>query len=219
MRTFIAISLPLPIQERLQAIQTHLRTLLGDGGLRWSQPSGIHLTLAFLGNVDDTRVEPLAADLRAICRDAVPMTLALGRLGAFPDLLRPRVIWVGLTGDLANLASLQESVRRATAPYAEHPEDKPFHPHLTLARVRPNSRGLRGLADPLEATSAALQPAGWTANQLHLFRSELRPQGPVYTSLALIQLASADPPQDGLPGGLAISVESKGTDPRATRRK
>jgi len=191
MRVFVAISPPHPIQEHLDAIQRKLRTRLHDNALRWTQPAGVHLTLAFLGNVDDQRIDPLVADLRAACQAAVSMNLALGRLGAFPDLLRPRVIWVGLTGDLATLATLQDNVRRATAPYAERPEDKPFHPHLTLARLRPDTRGLRGLAEALEAISSVPRSSGWTADELHLFRSELRPQGPLYTSLAVIQLASA----------------------------
>lgn len=202
-RCFVALPLETAVVSQLRTLQDRLRSQLRHSAIRWTAPDQIHLTLAFLGNVDPTRIQSLCSDLETACSTPPPLNFALSSLGAFPNPHRPRVLWVGLTGDLEKLANLQASVRNATASYAERPDAKPFHPHLTLARVRAETGQPPDLHPLIHSSSDLLAPCAWTSHEVHLFRSELRPQGPLYTSLAVIRLSSPNP-------GRAESVEAPG---------
>jgi 2'-5' RNA ligase len=178
MRLFIALSLPDKVRRELARIQSGLQ----GAPLRWADPAGMHLTLQFLGETPEGRVAALLTALAAL--PAAPFTLRLEGLGAFPDLRRPRVIWVGLGGELAALSRLQAAVLAATAPLGFAPEERRFHPHLTLGRVRqqagPEER--RALGRAVEG-AAPPAPLAWAAGGPALFQSTLTPAGAAYTAL------------------------------------
>ncbi|MCU0493566.1 MAG: RNA 2',3'-cyclic phosphodiesterase [Chloroflexaceae bacterium] len=179
MRLFIALRLPEAVIQRLAEVQDQLRPS-SSRLVKWVAPTSIHLTLQFLGEVAEERVEPLAQALRATSFDSSPV-LHLGNLGAFPTMRRPQTIWMGLAGDLAGVERSYQAVLAVTAPLGFVPEARPFRPHLTLGRVRREATPpqLRDLAAALAATEPPL-PIAWEIGPPLLYQSTLTPQGAVY---------------------------------------
>jgi 2'-5' RNA ligase len=178
MRLFIALALPEPVRAALAETQSRLQR--GNPLVRWATVEGMHLTLQFLGEVASGRVPDLLAALASI--SAPPFAMRLGELGAFPSVERPRVLWVGLAGDLTALGELQRAVTEATRPLGFIPEERPFAPHLTLGRARQDV-----LPDQIQALAANLRvaappaPMVWDAGRPLLFQSISTPDGVVYT--------------------------------------
>lgn len=198
-RLFVAIDLGEGARAALVAAQRACHGLALP--VRWVDPQGAHLTLKFLGDTEVGRVGALAATLRAVAAGQRPFDLRTGGLGAFPNARRPRVLWLGLTGDLERLARLQRAVEVALGELGFPPEVRPFRPHLTLGRPREGTRP--GGADDLTAAIAA--SSRWPAAPLpvdavRLMRSKLGPGGARYTCLAVAPL--------GEPAGEAAGDES-----------
>jgi len=189
MRVFIAMPVPEPVKAALLELQSELSALVSGPGLRWVKPEQFHLTLSFLGEVDPSRCEDLLAAARAGCRGYAPFKVKAAQAGFFPNEHRPRVLWAGLHTPGQELAALQRSVASATGLFAERPEEHPFSPHLTLARIksiRPSEA--RALAESLHGMSNRLL-GEWTADAVEVMRSELHPSGSRYTCLARLLLA------------------------------
>jgi 2'-5' RNA ligase len=197
-RSFIAVELPPQVHALLATVQEELRESMGRAAnaVKWVRPEGTHLTLQFLGNVPANSIGQIEQALRDAAAAASPFTLEVAGLGAFPNPRRPRVIWVGLTGDrhsMAALRSLYESVAGRMKTLGFRP-DKSFNPHLTLGRIRETAR-----RDELESISNALQyPEGqptfattFDVTGVSLMRSDLNPGGAVYTQLAHVQFETA----------------------------
>lgn len=178
MRLFIALDLPDDVRAELAAAQGRLRR--GGHAVRWASAEGLHLTLQFLGEVEEGRVEGLLAVLAGL--PASSFALRLGGLGAFPSAERPRVIWVGLDGYLDALGELQRAVTAATLPLGFPAEERPYAPHLTLGRARQDvgAAQTRALAEALRA-AAPPAPLSWRAGRPLLFHSVSTPNGVVYT--------------------------------------
>lgn len=140
----------------------------------------VHLTLAFLGDVRAELREQIERALASAAASAGgPISLAARGAGAFPSPTRPRVLWAGLSGDQAALAALHAAVAAALEPLGFEPEKRELKPHLTVGRVS-SPRPAPSLAAALrEAADLAL--GEWTARELRLYQSELRPSGAVYT--------------------------------------
>lgn len=192
-RLFVAFEPPEPVRRRLAAIEAELRRGAGRAAdeIRWVAPENIHLTIQFLGAVPEERVPGVEAALHAAAASARPLALEVRGAGGFPNARRPRVLWVGLDGDLAPLAALAADVGRRLAPLGFPPEDRPFSPHLTLGRAR-DGRGAPGLAGAL-ASAAQADGAPWRVGELVLFESHLSPKGPRYEAIARIVLGQALP--------------------------
>jgi 2'-5' RNA ligase len=136
-RAFIAVNLP---PERRRDLADAVAPLLRSGlPVRWVEPDGYHVTLRFLGPVADGDVEPVAAALRTLAMGHAPFTLRVGGAGAFPDVRRPAVLWLGVAAD-GPLLALQQAVERGIAPLGFPTESRPFHPHVTLGRTRRDAR-------------------------------------------------------------------------------
>ena len=153
------------------------------GGVGWTRPEGIHLTLKFLGDIRESQIQPLQGVLTRAAAPARPFTLEARGLGVFPTARAPRVLWIGLHGgpeELAVLRRLQAEVEEGAAALGFQKEARPFTPHLTLARVR--DRSAPGLDRLLEANRDRAVGT-LTAASIGLIRSELRPAGPIYTTL------------------------------------
>ncbi len=186
-RAFIAAELGTEAAATFKAVQSALADAIPRGAVRWTKPDQLHLTLQFLGNVAANRIEELEGSLAAALAGSPAFTLRLDRIGAFPSLRAPRVIWVGLGGDLPALLALQSCVADASRDFGDHAEARDFHPHLTLGRVnRRDPREARALEEAI--THAPPPPAGWRVGEVRLFRSELQPAGPVYSILARFAL-------------------------------
>lgn len=180
MRLFIALALPAAIREALAATQARLQR--DAHPVRWTDTAKLHLTLQFLGEADAAVVAPLLAGLDHL--EVAPLRLTLSGLGAFPALQQPRVIWAGVAGDLDALERLQAAVVEVTKPLGFAVEPRSFAPHLTLGRVRPETRSaqLRALAAALRATEPP-PPLSWQAGRPILYQSTLTPHGSSYTAL------------------------------------
>lgn len=192
-RLFVALPLPENAVAALAEVQDRLRRAVPDRAVRWTRPTQMHLTLQFLGNVAANRVPDLEAALRQAVNAgaASSLSLHLDGLGAFPNPRRPRVLWAGLSGDLETLAALQARVAAACAPFLAEARSGQanFQPHLTLARIKARAgRAARDAGAGL-ARCPAPAPTAWTAEELHLLRSVLLPDGAVHSLLAKLPLA------------------------------
>lgn len=174
-RAFIAIHLPADIQEVLGAMSRELAPRLPERAVSWVQPERMHLTLRFLGDTPAGRLGELGEMLDAVAAQHRPFELRLGQLGAFPNERRPRVIWVGLAGDVPHAAALQKALDTALIPLGWQPDGKPFSPHLTLGRVKRDHDQVR------LPWGKGVAPASFPVREIFLMESQLRPQGPLYT--------------------------------------
>ena len=183
-RAFIAVEMSPDMKSALSALQDRLQPRQHPYA-KWVDPQGIHLTLKFLGNVKRSQVTDIERAIAQGSTGVSPVRLQLGGLGAFPNLGRPRVIWVALTGDVEPLAALQSGIDQALLPLGFSRESRAFTPHLTLARLRerasPEER--RKLGEVVRATALS-DATAMEANEVSLMRSTLTPQGATYTCLA-----------------------------------
>ena len=182
-RAFVAVPLPDALHQNLDMLVSEFKNA-GVSGVRWVPLNNIHLTLKFLGEITDLQRKNLTERLAASVQQFSPIDISIGGIGAFPNPRRARVVWVGVQAP-AQLARLQQTVEKEAAGVGIPPEERPFSPHLTIARVTKNVS-----QSELERLAAALSKLGkfeigrFTADHINLYRSELRPQGAVYTRLA-----------------------------------
>jgi RNA 2',3'-cyclic 3'-phosphodiesterase len=192
LRLFIAVDIEESLRRRVAAELPRLRTIAG--GARWARPEVMHVTLVFLGEVDDATAPRVEERARAVAARHPPLTLRARGAGIFGKPRGPRVLWIGLEGDLGRLAQVQQDLSRELEPLGFAPEARAFSPHLTLAR----SRAERG--DPaLSACNQALAGVDWgesRASDLVIYRSELSRDGPRYTAMARLGLRG--PSSDGI---------------------
>jgi RNA 2',3'-cyclic 3'-phosphodiesterase len=180
-----------PVNDDVRALLADVRRQLTPLGwpVRWVEPALAHITLQFYGQTPPASVPALTAQLSDIARRTCPLTLTTGALGVFPSVARPRVIWLGLTGDLQQLHELAREVA-TTAALVPGADAKPFKPHITLGRVRE-----RGTIQNFERAVAELdiESVPLLVTSIELTRSTLRAAGPTYTTLASLPLAGARP--------------------------
>jgi 2'-5' RNA ligase len=185
LRLFIALELPTPVLEALEAVQGDLRARLPDRAARWVRPEGIHLTLKFLGDVPSEQVDDIAGALRTCVKGYDPIELRVEGLGVFPNPRRARVLWTGVGGDVDALRRLHASVEQHIAPVGYPTESRRFNPHLTLARARRNATPAeREAIGTLVSDHDVGHLATWEVSSVGLIRSQLKPSGAVYTQLA-----------------------------------
>lgn len=187
-RTFLALPVSAELSETLARAQRALEPFWPPGAIRWARRDQFHLTLKFFGDVAAEQLPGLTEAVRRASAESPPLALRLTELGGFPSPRQPRVLWVGLGGDVERLLELQPGLAAATAPYGDHAEAREFHPHLTLGRVGGrDARGVRPRRDDWAATTLG-EPRAWRANAIQLLRSQLDPAGARYTELACLPL-------------------------------
>jgi 2'-5' RNA ligase len=182
-RAFIAIDLPSEVLQCLEDVSQQLKQKLVEIPVRWVPVANIHLTLKFLGDVSDSNIEMLTDILQSTGSGVKQFELSVGGLGAYPKPHRPRVIWVGVEAP-PELMNAQRSVESEMARLGYAREKRPFKPHLTIGRVSRHSTNqeVRKIAGVLKShTIGYLGSARVTA--FHLYRSDLKPSGAVYTRI------------------------------------
>lgn len=188
-RCFVAIELPPDALGYCEEATIRAKRLLGsaESAMRWVRPEGIHVTLKFLGSVPGEQVPELARRLTGSLAAQPPFGLTIHGLGVFPNPRSPRVVWLGLEGDLAALGQAQQRVEEATEPLGYPRERQPYRPHLTLGRVREGTSS-EDLAEigrlPREWPEGP--GASFEATFASLMRSNLGRGGARYTRLAEI---------------------------------
>ncbi len=188
-RCFIAIELTQEIKAELTRLKKRLKTEEYPE-VKWVDPEAIHLTLKFLGNVPSDQLPHITRMMSQVGDGASPFWLEIGGLGAFPNQRQPRVVWVGLGGELAKLAVLQTGIDDALRPLGFASEARSFTPHLTLGRVkeRASPPQRQQLGNLIAATS--FEPKlKIKVVEFSLMRSQLTPAGPIYSRLASFPLA------------------------------
>ncbi|MFH0847558.1 MAG: RNA 2',3'-cyclic phosphodiesterase, partial [Chloroflexota bacterium] len=180
-RSFIAIELPDEVKSILSQLQAKLKSC-GEFPAKWIDPSGIHLTLKFLGNITSHRITEITRALETAASGTAPLQLELKGLGVFPSLKRVQVIWVGIEGELDKLGELQKRIESGLAKLGFPREARAFTPHLTLARIRdratPEERQCVG---QVIASTKFETVYRFNVDSIHLMRSELTREGAIYS--------------------------------------
>lgn len=191
-RAFLAIQLPDDVTAALGHLADQVAQARVDG-LKPVRPENMHLTLKFFGNVNARQIESIVETVTHTVNSFRPFTLRLGNVGAYPNNRSPRVLWVGLDGDVAPLQDAHRRIETALEQIAMEPDTREFRPHLTIARIRDRASHIerRKAAEALfsaEFRSGLPVPV----DRISLMRSVLLPEGPQYTSLAEVSLGGKD---------------------------
>ena len=178
-RTFVAIELPPKIIASIDNIQESFRSY--GFKVRWVRPKNIHLTLKFLGNVKAAETEAIGSALVTAANGFTPLAITAKGVGVFPGIKRPRVLWVGVGGQINQLIQLQLVLDQALAGIGFAKEKRAFKGHLTMGRVKAKIDPQR-LLKVINAY-AGYESEPFAADKMILFKSDLRPTGAVYTKL------------------------------------
>jgi 2'-5' RNA ligase len=179
MRTFIAIEIPAEIKTALSGLQTELRRAGAE--VSWTKPESIHLTLKFLGEIEERLVGEIERACVDVAAEFQPFTLDLNGAGVFPNARQPRVLWAGLSGEIGKAVEIQRRLDERLAAIGFEREEKPFRPHLTIGRVKSNRKTRELLA---LTRSYQLPKLSFDVKEIVVMKSELHPAGARYTSLA-----------------------------------
>lgn len=179
-RLFVALEPPEAVRRRLSQAASQLRRTAGKAAsqVRWVADENLHVTLQFLGAVLDERVAAVEEAVSEAAKASHPLLLEVKGAGGFPNARRPRVVFLGLLGEVTELTQLAVDLGRRLAHLGFPPESRPFSGHLTLGRSREGS-GAPGLAGAL-AEASLTEGTSWRALDLVLFESHLSPKGPLY---------------------------------------
>lgn len=180
-RLFCAFELPQGLRSKIEKHSQRVREAVPEATASWSRPEGIHLTVKFFGNVDQTKAPLISNALARAVEDVSPIRISVGGTGVFPRPSRPQVLWIGINDANGALAQLRERVEDECAREGFPKEDRAFRPHLTIARIRKPHNANRLAEAHLRTDFAAVE---LVLNELLLFRSELSPEGSRYTPLS-----------------------------------
>jgi 2'-5' RNA ligase len=184
MRTFIAIEIPEETKRAMAEIQARLKDAGAEAS--WTRPEGIHLTLKFLGDVPEESVSAVTAALKQSVEGRGRFHLRIAGTGVFPSKKNPRVVWVGVSGELDKLMGIQIRVEEQMVRLGFQQEDRRFTPHLTLGRIRNVPKGI-AWTSVLESVRDINVP-GFEVAAISLMKSELQQTGAVYTEIGRTEL-------------------------------
>lgn len=193
LRTFIAFKLPKDTIAYLKDVVASLATY--GFKVRWIPSGNVHLTLKFLGDVEKQTINDIAGALSATAAGRSPISFRAKGLGVFPGIQRPRVIWVGLTGEIDRIIDCQQDLDARLSTIGFPREKRPFKGHLTLGRVKgkiPPDRLLEAIK-----ACAPFESMPVTVDRMHLFQSDLRTSGAVYTELLTVPFDDITKTQPG----------------------
>ncbi|MDT5121576.1 MAG: 2,3-cyclic 3-phosphodiesterase [Acidobacteriota bacterium] len=180
-RVFCAVELPVEIRERATAHARHLRASVTNSHASWPRAENLHLTLKFLGEIAQSSVEALSLAADRAAQKSEPFKLIIEGAGSFPPRGAPRVLWLGVVDSSGALAQLQSHLEEECASAGFKREERPFRPHLTLARIR-SPQGARALAKLHQETG--FEAIGFSVTELVMMRSELGAGGSHYTEIS-----------------------------------
>lgn len=176
-RCFIALPSHQDVKQAISIIQQKLIETGAD--VRWETPDKFHMTLKFLGNCEPSKLALLTAQMELLPRNVSILRVGYNKVGAFPNEQRPRVVWIGAEPD-ETLMRLQRDVESLCERFGFERENRAFHPHITLGRVK-GTRNMGRLTETLK--SLTLEPIQSVCTHFDLMRSDLKPSGSVYTVL------------------------------------
>ncbi len=180
----MAVPIPDDIKREVDRLITTFKPLAG--GITWVKASNIHFTLRFLGDIPRNSVARLGERLTTALADISRLTIDLAGLGCFPDQRRPRVIWIGASGEIEKMRVLAETVEKVCRETGFGNTDKPFAPHLTIGRIK-KAGDLGRLMAALNTAVFRSEP--FSVDHIVVYKSVLMPAGPIYTPLEKIKLS------------------------------
>jgi 2'-5' RNA ligase len=186
-RSFFAVELSAEIAAGVRKIQGVLEERAT--GVRWVRPEGIHLTLKFLGEVEQDRIEAIARKAEGAIQGVGPFTVEIRGGGGFPTAKNPRVIWIGVEDHSGMLKHLQTRIETGMAELGFTQEKRGFTPHLTVGRLR-SGKGSKTVAQAIDAIKTS-DLGSLEVREIILFRSHLKPTGAEYTKLDSFPLEAA----------------------------
>jgi len=193
-RAFLSVELSEPLRTNLANIHVELKQRLGrelSKGVRisWVQPTSLHLTVKFLGDIDEQLVEPMQQAIENVLRGHLAVEIPLNRLGVFPRLQQPRILWIGPSEqwekgqDAVRLASLHRAIDDCCSSLNLAPDTRPLSPHLTLARIKEGGRDFGQILARSGLLDKPVAVGLMAVKFITLMKSELKPTGSVYTKL------------------------------------
>ena|SRR5438093_1605599 len=187
-RAFLAIPLGQDLLDEMQKVQEALRQSLPPDYVRWVRPDQRHLTLRFFGNLPTEDLPNVEAAMKQASTGISEFQLRAEGVGFFPNSRVPRIVWVGIMGEMDHLKRLHRMIQQHTGHWGEPPETREFQPHLTLGRIKlPNAKSAEALGQRAEEW-AGKRLAEWRVDRVELMRSMLGPQGSTYSLLATARL-------------------------------
>ena len=186
-RTFVAIEIPSKVRTRAASVANGLRTE-GDP-FRWVEADNLHLTLKFLGEVEDRDVYQICQSVKRVAAELSPFSVEISGVGAFPKLEKPRVVWLGVDEPENHLESLFAVLEDAMADHGFPREPRKFKPHVTLGRLRQGRRSPADMASQIRR-KIEFKAGDVPVSELVVFSSELTSAGPLYTAMGRAPLAS-----------------------------
>ena len=187
-RSFLAIELPRDVRTTLERVALEVRGC--DLPVKWVKVQNIHLTIVFLGDVSPDVLEPIQEQVQSVCLEFGPFRAAIEGMGTFPNRRNPRVLWLGLKGELERMSLFRNALQQHLVPFGIKAEKRPFRPHLTLGRFRKGKHKGLDLEELISRYGEIKSPSSMLG-ELVLFRSDLKPTGAVYTRLATWPLSGA----------------------------
>ena len=178
-RTFIAV----PVPEPLFNLQEKLKATISEktGKIRWLRKDQLHLTLKFLGDTTEDSINDVRRIMQNIADEFKPFNVPIQKTGCFPKIERPRVMWVGVSGELAKLDQLVERIQKKLNPLGFPKDENKYYPHITIARAKYPQKKTPDISTFLDTS---FDPIPFQIKKVQFISSELFPNGPVYTILS-----------------------------------
>lgn len=179
-RSFLAFELPVDIKRIIMTVSENVREL--PLNVRWLNVTNIHLTIVFMGNVQEEQVKPIQDIVKDVCQGYGSFSIGIKGIGLFGSRRNPRVLWIGLDGAIDRMGYFRDDLQKGLRPFGIKEEKRRFRPHLTLGRFRKGARTGTHLDDLLSKYHDLTSPDR-TIKELVLFKSDLKPGGAVYSKL------------------------------------
>ena len=183
-RTFIAIDIPPWVKTEIAGIQNRLKSL--NLNASWVSQANMHMTLKFLGDIDPHSAPAIKKTMTAVLHTTPKFSVSLGGLGVFPNLKRPRAVWIAIQDNSGALKTIWEKTEDAMAALNFPGETREFTPHLTLGRIK-SAKGKALLKHALQ-TAPSIELSPFEITSVKFYQSQLTPKGSIYTVLAQFQL-------------------------------
>ncbi len=176
-RTFIAIGISDAVRQKIADVQAELKR--ENARISWTKPENIHVTLKFLGDVEESKIDSIAGVIQKVTENIQSFTVKVKTLGAFPNLRRARVLWMGLENVSAELTQIAEGIETGLSQLGFPKEERKFSPHLTIGRVK--SALSNRFVEKFQ--SYAFEGGEFKVEEIILMKSDLHPAGAIYTRL------------------------------------
>ena len=179
-RSFLAFELSQEMRDTVSGVYENVRNSRLD--VRWVRPQGIHITVVFMGDVREEDIAGIGSDVGRVCSEFGPFHASLNAVGCFPNCRNPRVLWIGLEGEIERMSNFRDELQKRLTAFGVTPERRGFNPHLTLGRFKRPSRDESELGKLIDQYRDLTSPV-CSLHELVLFKSDLKPGGAIYTKV------------------------------------